>query len=111
MDSYVLILPSSYKAAVMLLKKKSELEAYRDDLIPSEGIGTIQVNHPKDISHLNQIAEDNNRLRPDDIAYASLDITGFAHSVWGAEKIAKEHVVKALKSVGIDKRFKYQVVV
>ena len=111
-EEHVIVLPRSYKAAVMLLKKKRQLEAYHDDLIPSKGIDTIHVSHPKDISHLNQIAEDNNRLRPDDIAYAYLTVIPYyvGYSSEEAKEMAKKHMTKALESVGISKRFRYEIV-
>ena len=113
MEEYVIAMPRSYRAAIMLLKKKKQLEEYQDDFIPNNGISKIQIQSPKDLSHLNQIAEDNNRLRPDDIAYAYATYTKLIDSgMWSdrAEKIAKEHMAKALESVGISKHFRYEIV-
>jgi len=100
-------MPKNYRTAVMLIKKRRKLEAYRDDLIPSYGVDTIRVIYPKSILELGESAEYYNKLKPDFIAFASLTITGFVresssyNSYNAAIKTARTHFAKALKSVGI----------
>jgi len=100
-------MPRNYRTAFAILRNKKRLEAYRDDLIPSWGVDTIQVTCPKSIPELGKTAEIYNKMKPDFISFASLTITGFVRessSYSTAVKKAKEHFIKALKSAGIDSK-------
>jgi len=100
-------MPKNYRTAVMMLKHRQKLEAYHDDLIPSDGVDTIQVISPKDVKELGTIVETYNKIKPDFIAFASLTITGFVRESFNydrAVRIAKAHFIKALKSAGIDNK-------
>jgi len=116
MGLYLLALPKDYRTAGMLSRKKDELESYRDELIPSdEGVSTISIIHPNDLSDLNKTAVISNELKPKDIAYARLTITGFVYGNRLSERqainILKKHLSKAIESVGIDsKKFRFEIV-
>ena len=116
MGLYLLALPKDYRTAGMLSRKKDELESYRDELIPSdEGVSTISIIRPNDLSDLNKTAVISNKLKPKDIAYARLTITGFVFgnrlSKRQAINIIKKHLSNAIESVGIDsKRFIFKTI-
>jgi len=98
-------MPKNYRTAFAMLRNKKQLEAYRNNFIPSWGVDTIQVIRPKSIPELGKTAEIYNKMKPDFIAFASLTITGFVRessSYSTAVKKAKAQFIKALKSSGID---------
>jgi len=116
MGLYLLALPKDYRTAVTLFKKKDELESYHDDLIPSnEGVSTITIVHPKNLSDINKTAVISNELKPKDVSYARLTITGFVYrnrlSERQAVNIVKKHLYRAIENVGIDsKKFRFETV-
>ena len=116
MGLYLVAYPKGYRTAVALFKKRKELESYHDDFIPNNaGIGPITVVYPKDLSDLNDIAVVLNELKPSEIAYIRLTITGFVYGSSLTEKqsvnIVKKHLANAIENVGIDsKKFRFETV-
>ena len=108
--------PKDYRTAVILFKKRKELESYHDDFIPNNtGIGHITVVHPKNLTDLTDIAVILNDLTPREIAYIRLPITGFVYGNTLPEKqsvnIVKKRLALAIENVGLDsKMFRFELV-